>query len=426
LPKTAKLLPAALVPKGLPPSLLCLVSPLSSECDTIIIGAGGVGAAAAWHLRQLGQKVLLLEQFSLAHDRGSSHGHSRIFRFAYAQPEYLALAQAALGEWRGLEAASGLSLLTTTGGIDLGPAGSASLVATAQTLAQAGASSEVWDNVQLARHYPQWRVPDDWQAVWSPDAGILNPSHVVELLCALAQAAGARVLAQCPAQAIDLSQPGLVVVDTPQGRFAAPRLIVAAGAWAGHVLGQHSLTMRQWLTTTVVSEETTLFFPPQQREAFLPGRFPIFIGHDIMMDEFGGQPYGFPVFGLPGIKLGWHHGGPHIDPDHRRFVPSAEYIAKSQRFIAQHLPGVRPEVMQAKTCLYTTTANHDFLVDALPEHPQVCVASPCSGHGFKFVAVLGAVLAAWARGEQHPLHAQQFRFAAHLRSSLVSSLNLGG
>jgi sarcosine oxidase len=385
-------------------------STATQEFDVIIVGAGGAGSAAAYQLALRGQKVLLLEQFQVAHDRGSSHGHSRIFRFAYSEGDYVALARAALGEWRKLEAVSGLSLLTATGGLDLGPASSASLLAKEQALAAAGAEVVRLDAGALGQHFPQWRVPDDWLALYSPDAGILNPSQSVELLVALAQAHGASLLERCPVMGLDLADAAMPTVLTEQGRFAAPRLILAAGAWVGPLLGP---LLPQLAQNMNVSEEATVFFRSSQPELFDPERFPIFIGHNIMPDQFGSEPYGFPNFGLPGLKLGWHHGGATVSAERRHFTVAPGYIEKLERFVNAYLPQAAGPIMQTKTCLYSNTANSDFILDELPTQPNVLLASPCSGHGFKFMPMIGVLLADWAEGKPNPLHAERFRLRQH-------------
>ncbi len=262
-----------------------------STYDVIVIGAGGVGSAAAYALAKAGQRVLALEQFAIGHDRGSSHGHSRIFRFAYEEIDYAELAMTALAEWRALEAEAGLRLLTTTGGLDLGPANHAALPQIARVLTEIGSTCDVIDGREVRRRWPVWHVPDDWAGIASPDAGILSSTQAVETLAGLARAHGAEVREHTPVLALDLDTPGAPRVRTAESVFTAPRVIVAAGAWVAKLLP--GLADR-----FTVTEECLAYFKPLRPEAFTPERFPIFIEH-------GSNAYGFPLLGIQGSNWGF-------------------------------------------------------------------------------------------------------------------------
>ncbi|ADH63483.1 Sarcosine oxidase [Allomeiothermus silvanus DSM 9946] len=381
---------------------------MKTDYEFIVIGAGGAGSAAAYELARRGCEVLLIEQFQVGHDRGSSHGHSRIFRFAYAEPDYVRLAQAALLAWRELEADAGMPLLTLTGGLDLGPAGSSSLEQTEHALRAMGAVFDKLDAQSLMRRFPQWRVPGDWIGIYSPDAGIVNPTQSVEVLAVLAQGYGARLLERTPVRGLELSGQGSPRVLTDQGKFSCRRLIVAAGAWLPQLVPQLATRLR-------VTQEATVFFKPQVLEPFSPRRFPIFINHL----SASGLPdvYGFPVFGLPGVKVALHHGGPATTAEARGFKVAQEYIETLSGWLLRYLPAAAGPVIQAKTCLYTNTATHDFLIDLHPESSSVLLASPCSGHGFKFAPAIGKILADWALDVPNPWHFERFRLERALGSA---------
>ena len=365
-----------------------------SDYEFIVLGAGAAGASAAYQLARRGRRVLLLERFAVGHDRGASQGHSRIFRFAYTEAEYARFAMHAFQAWRALEADAGETLLTMTGGLDLGPADSATLQATMQGLTAAGARFDRLDATALMQRFPQWRVPDDWLGLHSPDAGILPPTHCIEVIVGMARAHGATVLEWTQALEVQ-SQAGEVHVKTDRGVFSAAKVIVAAGAWLPELFPGVRLPLQ-------VTLESGVFFRPHTLEAFRPERFPIFIAHVAAAPGSSrwaqAQPYGFPVFGLPGVKVGLHQSGETVSAASRGFdVPEAT-IRAIQAWLEAHLPDAAGPVMHAKTCLYTNTPGHDFLVDWATNFEgsgaeNVLIASPCSGHGFKFAPAIGELLA---------------------------------
>lgn len=347
--------------------------------DVIIIGAGGVGSAAAYALARDGRRVLVLEQFAVGHDRGSSHGHSRIFRFAYDTADYARLAQEALGEWRAVEADGGLSLLRHTGGLDLGPADHPGLLDTARVLAEIGAAHEILTGHEVRKRWPVWNVPDEWVGVVSPDAGVVNSTQAVETLAGLARAHGAELREHSPVLALDLDIPEAPRVRTADATYSAPHVIVAAGAWVGRLLPDLAARF-------TVTEECVAYFRPKHPEHFMPERFPVFIEH-------GSGAYGFPIFGHPGVKIGFHHDGAVVTAERRLDVPRTEVLERLGAYLAERLPDAAGPLMLAKTCLYTNTWNEDFILDRLPGASSVVVASPCSGHGFKFMPLLGRMAA---------------------------------
>jgi sarcosine oxidase len=372
--------------------------------EYIVIGAGGTGAATANQLARRGVSVALIERFQIGHDKGSSHGHSRIFRFAYDRPEYTRMAMEALRAWRELEVDAEEQLLTPTGGLDLGPEGTASLEKTTQSLSEVGAEFDLLDAAQIVRRFPQWRVPDDWMGVYSEDAGIVNPTETVEVLAAAAQAHGATLLEWTPVTQIHLGIQGggsdPITLETARGTFSCRKLVIAAGGWLNELMPDLKLPLS-------VTLEASVFFRPQRIDEFRVGRFPVFIEH-------GGLAYGFPVFGLPGVKIGLHHGGALTTASARDFAVPPEMIERLRAFLEAHLPRAAGRVIQAKTCLYTNTPGTDFLIDThaniVPGGSEdIIIASPCSGHGFKFVPLIGEILADAAMGRQHPFWLPQFR-----------------
>ena len=372
---------------------------MSRHVPFIVVGAGGAGGAAAYHLARRGLKPLLIEQFRPGHDRGSSFGHSRIFRFAYQEPEYAGLAREALRSWQALQEQAGQTLFWRTGGLDLGPDSTPNLTQVEQALTGQDMQAERLTRAELQQRYPQWHVPADWEAVYSPDAGIVNPTLTVEVLCALTNAHGGTVLENTRVDGIELGS--RLRVQTAAGDFTCDHLIVAAGAWMGKLVPE----LQSWLMPTLAA---TTFYRPLNLAAFQPERFPIFITHD----EF--QAYGFPMFGLPGVKLGVDVSRPPVDGDTRPFKAPQDAADASDEFMRRYLPGAAGAVMNRQTCLITRAPTTDFLLAAHPACENVIVASPCSGHGFKFMPLLGEILAARAVGESHRWDLPRFGFPQHL------------
>jgi sarcosine oxidase len=386
---------------------------MQHEFECIVIGAGAAGASTAYQLAKRGKSVLLLEQYAIGHDRGASQGHSRIFRFAYDNADYAKMAMRSLTSWRKLEADAGLNLLTMTGGLDVGVAGAASLEATAQGMSSAGASFERLTSSELMRRFGQWHVPENWVALHSQDAGILNPTHCIEVIAGMARAYGATVLEHTTVQKLELDTNTVV---TSRGSFSSDKIIVAAGAWLPELIPNLNLNLE-------ITLESGVFFRPKNLAMFMPERFPLFIEHRMTTPQTerfdAAQAYGFPIFGLPGVKIGLHHSGEIVTASNRHFEVSQRTLETLQTWMLEHLPDAAGEIIHAKTCLYSNTKNHDFLIDWHsafdPEgSSDVLIASPCSGHGFKFAPFMGELLADMVTNQGNPFQLERFGAAAHL------------
>jgi len=359
--------------------------------DVIVIGLGAMGSAALFHVARRGREhggrgraltVLGLERFDIPHDRGSSHGVTRIIRLAYYEhPSYVPLLRRAYELWHELEQVAGMRLLHTTGSIDAGPADSLVFTGSLKSCELHGLPHEVLTSSELTRRFPGYRLPGETVAVLQPQGGFLLPELCVSYHVIGAQAAGAEVHAREQVLEWEPTSRG-VVVTTDRGEYEAERLIISAGAWMGALVPR--------LKGLAVPERQVLaWMQPLRPELFQPERFPVF---NLLVDE--GRFYGFPVFGIPGFKIGrYHHLGEHVDPDTMDRVchPDDERVLRgaSERYFPD---GAGPTTAM-HTCMFTNTPDEHFVIDALPSHPQVIVASPCSGHGFKFASVVGEILA---------------------------------
>jgi len=381
----------------------------SGGYGAIVLGLGGMGSAAAYHLARRGQRVLGLDAFERGHARGASHGRSRIIRQAYHEaPEYVPLVRRAYELWRELEAESGQpGLLNVVGGLLVG-APDGEIVAGAVRSAQLhGLPYEVLAPAETARRFPGFRLPDDLVAVLEPAAGFLRPEECVGAHLDLARRHGADLRHEEPALRWAADGAG-VRVETARGAYTADRLVVAAGPWAGEVLADLRLPLQ-------VERIVNAHFEPERPAWFGPDRCPIFI-----FDVQGGI-YGVPALPGEGVKVGIHHGVPCTPATIRREVAPAEVDALRQA-LDRFLPGAAGRLLWAFTCMYTNTPDRHFIIDRHPRHPQVAIACGFSGHGYKFASVVGEILADLTLDgtTRHPIG-----FLSRQRPALTPTLSQG-
>jgi sarcosine oxidase len=344
-----------------------------------------MGSAAAYHLARRGEPVLLLEQFALGHDRGSSHGAARITRHSYADEQYARLMPEAFRAWRELEADAGQPLYVRTGGISFCPAGVDYAAQVSASLEAIGVPHRRMAGRELRRVYPVFEVPDDTDAVFEPDAGMLAAARAVAVQVELARQLGGertQVRDHSPVRRIDLDGARPTVV-TDHARIVADRLIVTAGAWVGRLIPGAA----PWLRPT---RQQVLYFRPADPSPFVPGRFPVFIYKgSAPLDDY----YGMPEFLGMGVKVA-RHGGPDVDPDASDRTVGEEYRTTVRQFLGRCLPVLaQAGIDRTEICLYTVAPDDQFQLGALNGRPDVIVASPCSGHGFKFSCLIGRILA---------------------------------
>lgn len=360
--------------------------------DVVVIGAGGVGAATAYHLAGDGRRVLLLEQFRVGHKQGSSHGASRIIRYSHSEREYASLAPDAFALWRALEAESGADLVRETGSLDFGPADLPSLQGRIATMAELGYAAEVLDQSALAWRFPQFRFPADWVGFYQPNAGIVNADRAVSTMAAQVVRHGAVLQEESRVRSVSPHGDGVVVeVDGPQGSqtIHAAQAVITAGPWAGRFFDQLGLTAH--LTRPLkVTHQQVIFFEVEAHahDLWSPAHCPVYIC--LPMPHF----YGFPIFEAPGrIKIGLELDGNGIDPDiHPRQLLEAA-IDELCALVEAHMVGVIPKAVDGMACLYTHSPDEDFIIDHHPEHPQILFGAGFSGRGFKFTVLTGRLLA---------------------------------
>lgn len=373
--------------------------------DTIIIGLGGMGSAAAMHLAARGQRVLGLERFGPAHSQGSSHGYSRIIRQAYFEdPAYVPLLLRAYELWEALQHESGHALLTITGGLMIGTPDSATVAGSLRSAREHGLYHELLDAAELRRRYPAFHALPGTVALYEQLAGFLHPEATVRAHQEQAARFGADLHFHEPVDRWEAAANGEGVrVTTAQANYAAGRLIIAPGAWAPQLMADLNLPL-------VVERQVLYWFDPSGGMAqFQPDRFPIYIWDTSEPGEERLQFYGFPAQPGPpgGAKVAFfRHGSETVaDPMQIDRTVHAEEVARMQRCLARWMPDLNGPLLHAATCMYTTTPDEHFIVGAHPHYPQVTLASPCSGHGYKFASVIGEILADLAADgtTRHPI-----------------------
>jgi sarcosine oxidase len=350
--------------------------------EFIVVGCGGIGSAATyWLSRVAGGEVLALEQFHLRHDNGASQDHSRIIRLSYHTPEYTALTRATYEAFAEVEAESGQQLVVKTGGLDLQPDGVNAIDAYADSMRAAGIPFEELTPDEVMRRWPQWTLKGSERALYQADGGLVDARRSIQTHAALARAHGATILENTKVTGIEPTADG-VTVHTANGTFHARRLVVAADAWTNQVLAGVGVEY----PLTVTQEQVSYFQTPLLRE-FAPDRFPIWIWHG----GHTGWYYGFPVYGEVATKAGEDVGGDVVTADTRTFEPNPRPHERLTNFLADYCPGFLGPVLYTKTCLYTMTPDRNFIIERLPQHPQIAVAVGAA-HAFKFSSLIGQIL----------------------------------
>ncbi len=356
---------------------------MKRDFQFIVLGLGGIGSAAAyWLSKRFGADVLGIEQFEIAHVRGESQDHSRIIRLSYHTPAYVELAKLAYRAWADLELDAAESLIRKTGGLDLWPAQPAiPMLDYTQSLTACNVAFELLDAGEIMRRWPQWRLSDDVVGMFQAESGIAPAARCNAAHIRMARAHAATLLDRTPVTSIGEVGGGEIEVVAGGVAYRTGRLLIAAGPWSNAALAHFKCQ----LPLTVTQEQVSYFVPFNLAE-YAPERFPIWI----WMDE----PcyYGFPVFGEQAIKVAQDVGGSEVTAETRSFAPNPANLQRVESFTRQHLPSARASHLYTKTCLYTLTPDRDFVIDTLPDHPNVAVAIG-AGHAFKFASLIGKTLA---------------------------------
>lgn len=373
--------------------------------DAIVLGVGGFGSGAAYHLARRGLRVLGLDRFGPAHDQGSSHGETRIIRKAYFEhPDYVPLLLRAYDLWTDLEAESQQQLFWKCGLMLAGLPDSEAISGARLSASQHGLTIENLSASAATQRWPGFRVPDAFDAVFEPDAGFLKVEDCVRTHLDRASAHGATLLFDEPV--VSWSSTGREVrVCTATREFVAASLVITAGSWAASVLADLKLPLQVlrkpifWFETTSPAYNLNESMPTFYFEmpADLVARTPTSERPDVGVratHKTASTFYGFPSLDGHVLKVAQHSGGDIVaDPlrvDRQLHDSDVQPIAN---FLRGCLPNVRPQPARHSVCLYTVTPDRHFVVDRHPDFPNVVIGCGFSGHGFKFTSVLGSVFA---------------------------------
>lgn len=354
---------------------------MAPDADIAVVGGGIVGAATARALGGRAGSVVLLEQFSFGHERGSSHGASRIFRLNYPDERFVRLAQAADASWRELESECGARLVERVGSLDLGPVGAE----TGRALAACGVRHDVLGAQEICSRWPLRLEPHE-TGLFQADGGYTNAARAHAALLDSARDGGVELREHTPVRSLTVGRRA-VELELDRGTLSARAVAVVAGAWSSGLLSGAGVEL-----PVVPTRETVLYL-----DAPWAGGVPSVIDYDRLptrgqdgITRVGQAAYALAAPG-EGLKAGLHHSGPVADPDEPGKPDDgvARWVAE---WAQARYDGVG-EPLRAETCLYTSTADEQFVLE---RHGRIVVGSACSGHGFKFAPAVGRTLAALA------------------------------
>jgi len=353
-----------------------------AEFDVAVVGLGAMGSAALSALAGRGLRVVGVERFAPGHDRGSSHGATRIIRLGYFEhPSYVPLVRESYRLWRELETRSAEPLLQVTGIVEIGPPDGQLIPGTLQSLRLHALPHDVLDAADVQRQWPAFSIPSHYVGVYQPDGGFLLAEAAIHAQIKLATQAGAEIRTGETVHSIKTCHSG-ARVESDRGPIDARVVIVAAGPWLSTLVPNLPVSLR-------VTRQVMAWFEPVKAARFSPDEFPVFI-----LESRHQMHYGFPLDNAARVKIAKHHHGDQaVDPDHYDRAVSAQDERLIRCALAEHLPDANGRLLAAKTCLYTNTPDGNFILERLADRPALVVASPCSGHGFKFAPVIGEILA---------------------------------
>ncbi|HEY8086562.1 MAG TPA: N-methyl-L-tryptophan oxidase [Polyangiaceae bacterium] len=362
---------------------------MSARCDVLVLGVGGMGAAALAHLASRGLSVIGVEQDRVPSERGSSVGETRVIRKAYAEdPRYVPLLERAYVLWRALEAESGEALFVRTGCLNIGPPGHPAIAGVLASVARHGLPHQHLQADELRARFALEPAAGD-EGIFEEDAGFLRVEACTRAHARRAQSCGAELRTRTPVCALDVTAGGVRATLADGETLSADRAVVAAGPWLGSAPALREVARALRLT---VERQVQLWFRPTEPARARPPTLPAFI-HFTPRGAF----YGIPPDDAPGlepaVKVCRHHGGEATTADalDRAVRPDDEETVRA--YLRAHLPAAAGPLVRSRVCMYTNTPDEHFVVGALARWPHVVVLGGFSGHGYKMASVIGEIAA---------------------------------
>jgi sarcosine oxidase len=355
----------------------------------IVLGVGSMGSAACWHLAKRGYHVLGLEQFNIVHERGSHTGQSRIIRKAYFEhPDYVPLLQRAYHNWEQFQQSVSSQIYHKTGILYMGKPNSEVISGTHRSASQYHIPLQEIDRSIARTRYSSFNIPDDFDVFIEPDAGFVTPEKAISLYTKDAISMDAEIRSSVKVERW-IRENNQIKVFTSAGNFTSDKLVITAGSWSTNVIPKLRTNLK-------VTRQILAWINPVEAEKFTEGNFPCWFVDDPERGLF----YGFPIVkddqvNAPGgLKLALHQPGDLYNPDEVDNKIPTSAIADISYFLKKYFPVRLTSDIVYKQCLYTYSEDSDFIIDYLPGYENnVTIACGFSGHGFKFVSVVGEILA---------------------------------
>jgi sarcosine oxidase len=363
-----------------------------------VIGLGVTGSATLCRLALRGIRATGIEQFEPGHDRGSSHGATRMIRLAHFEnPSYVPMLRRACALWRELESLARQTLIVSTGIVEIGPPDGMLVPAALAAARRHELPHELLDSGSLMRRFPGFKLPPSFAAVLHSNGGYIEAPNALRAYLRIAEAAGAAIRTNETVIAIE-PQPGRVRIRTDRGEITTDAAVVAAGPWMRRLLPELRLPLN-------VTRQVVGWFEPDDASLFAAERFPGFL-----LESQHGLHYGLPAYGAMGVKVAKHHHlNESVEPQRYERTVNAADESAIRAAVREFLPAANGRLLAAETCLYTMTPDGTFILDRMPGYPHIIIASPCCGHGFKFSPLIGEIAADLAMNGETAHDVAQFR-----------------